>query len=203
MRYSTIKNFSRYACSSDGRLYRIVKKSGSVFFRELNSTVKQNGYIYNRLISDDGRRIVVQRGRLVLIAFKSDSYFDAAECDHINHDLTDNRVENLRWLSHRDNCRNRRYLGREKDREIYLVYDDGTVEFYQCRKTTNISSPTLSKILSGCHSQKYKCRGFYADRLFQQSEDVQRIVRESTVNSIADSMIFVGSDCSVHNIFDF
>lgn len=59
MRYSTIKNFSRYACSSDGRLYRIVKKSGSVSFRELNSTVNQNGYIYNRLISDDGRRIVV------------------------------------------------------------------------------------------------------------------------------------------------
>lgn len=186
---TTPRFFSRYRVDEDGRLFRVrFKKEGSITLFELNSKPKKNGYIYNRLTDDAGNVVTVQRGRLMLLAFADDSYFDGAESDHINRITTDNRIENLRWLSHRDNCCNRRYLGREKDRALYLVYDDGTVELYQCRKTTNICSPTLSRILSGSHSQKYKCIGFYADRLHQQSADVQRIVRDSTANSIADTL---------------
>ena len=185
----TPRFYSRYRVDEDGRLYTVSElQDGTIKLKQLRNQVGKSGYIYNRLYDDAGNRVTVQRGRLVLLAFADDSYFDGAECDHINHNTADNRVENLRWLSHRDNCRHRRYNGREKDRALYLVYNDGTVELYQCRKTTNICSPTLSRILSGSHSQKYKCIGFYADKLSEQSADVQRIVNDSTIDSIADTL---------------
>ena len=139
----------------------------------------------------------------MLLAFADDSYFDGAESDHINRITTDNRIENLRWLSHRDNCCNRRYLGREKDRALYLIYDDDTVQYYENRKCTNIPSPTLSRILSGKHSQKYKCRGFYYDKLHAQSDDVKQKVRMSVADAICDNLFF--KDCSgeMHKLFDF
>ena len=31
------------------------------------------------------------------------------QVDHINHDRSDNRIENLRWISNRDNCKNKSY----------------------------------------------------------------------------------------------
>ena len=112
----------------------------------------------------------------MLLAFAYDSYFDGAECDHINRNPLDNRLSNLRWVSHRDNCRNRSTVKKQKDRALYLVFDDGSVQFYGSRKTTNIPSPTLSRILNGKHSQKYKCRGFYWDDLEKQPKHIKDAV---------------------------
>lgn len=188
MTLQTITNFSRYMVDDFGSLYRITITDDAIKLNRISDRVGQSGYVYNTLIADDGRKHCVQRGYLMLLAFKFDSYFDGAECDHIDHDTTNNDVTNLRWLSHRDNCKHRRFRGREKDRMLYLIYDDGSVQFYQSRKHTNIPSPTLSRILSGRHSKKYKCRGFYYDRLHAQSDEVREKVRMTIADAVADSM---------------
>ena len=138
-----------------------------------------------------------------MAAFKSDTYFDGAECDHINRITTDNRLDNLRWSSHRDNCRNRQITHREKDRALYLIYDDGTVQYYEGRKQTNIPSPTLSRILYGAHSQKYKCRGFYFDKLHEQTDETKQKVRMSIADAICDNLFFKDCGGTYHKLFDF
>lgn len=197
--FSEIPNLSRYVVSNDGNLYR--RTNGKL--KQMTNNVNYNGYVCNYLIDDSGKRRYMQRGFVVLLAFYSDSHFDGAECDHISHVRSDNRLSNLRWLSHKDNCANRQFYGREKDRALYLIYDDDTVQYYENRKCTNIPSPTLSRILSGKHSQKYKCRGFYYDKLHAQSDDVKQKVRMSVADAICDNLFF--KDCSgeMHKLFDF
>ena len=56
---------------------------------------------------------VVNLGRLVLDAWEIEQTYDAegvlrTEVDHINHSPSDNRLENLRWATRKENIANRR-----------------------------------------------------------------------------------------------
>ena len=197
--FSSIPNFSRFVVSNDGNLYKRIDGK----LKQLKNSVNYNGYVCNYLKDDSGKRRYMQRGFLVLLAFYSDSHFDGAECDHISHIRTDNRLSNLRWLSHKDNCANRQFYGREKDRALYLIYDDCTVQYYENRRATNIPSPTLSRVLSGMHSKKYKCSGFYYDQLHAQSDEVKRKVRMSIADAISESLFFRDAQGRMHKLFDF
>ena len=119
-----------------------------------------------------------------MLAYKYDEYFDKAECDHIDRNTMNNNVENLRWVSHSANCKNRTRRKCERDRLLYLVYDNGEIQMYGHRQTTNIPSATLSRILSGKHSSKYKCIGFYWDRLHEQTTEVKQLVTDWVVNNM-------------------
>lgn len=169
----TIPNYSNYLITDKGTIYRLYQTEVGFLCAQLPTKTSYNGYINVCLTSDSNEKHWFNVGRLVLMAHKADSYFEGAECDHIDRDTTNNDVNNLRWVSHSDNCKNRRQRGKvEKDRPLYLIYDDGKVEMYCSRSTTNIPSATLSRILSGQHSQKYKCHGFYYNRLCEQSAEV-------------------------------
>ena len=167
----------------------------------MSDRINYSGYVINRLLDDFGKSQYVQRGHLMLLAFCNDSYFDGAEADHINRNTTDNRIENLRWVSHQVNCMNRRYTKHEKDRALYLIYDDGTVQFFESRKETGLPSPTLSRILSGSHSQKYKCRGFYFDKLHEQTDKVKQLVRLYMIDSLLSNICFKDKTGKVHYLF--
>jgi hypothetical protein len=42
--------------------------------------------------------------------------------DHINHNRSDNRIENLRLVTHQDNCKNRRHLTKTLSNTIGVYY---------------------------------------------------------------------------------
>ena len=70
--------------------------------RILTSELTRSGYL--RMAMGVGRRAQIHR--LVATAFIPNPK-DLPEADHLNHDRTDNRVENLEWKSKSANCRNR------------------------------------------------------------------------------------------------
>ena len=149
----TIPNFSNYLISHKGTIYRLYETEVGFLCAALPTHKSWNGYINVCLTSDRNEKQWFNVGRLVLMAHKPESYFSGAECDHIDHDPTNNDVRNLRWVSHSQNCKNRKpRINVEKDRPLYLVFDNGTVEMYCSRQTTNIPSPTLTRILRGSHS---------------------------------------------------
>ena len=51
------------------------------------------------------KTVTIIVGRAVLCAFDPDGWAIGMTVDHINHKIHDNRIENLQWLTHYDNCK--------------------------------------------------------------------------------------------------
>ena len=59
----------------------------------------------------NGKMIIVKPHRLVALAFHPETHDkERCEVDHINGDRTDNRAENIRWVTRSENRRNRSRL---------------------------------------------------------------------------------------------
>lgn len=84
--WKIVKDSPNYAVSSSGRVKRITANNGTAPGRILKPLIHKNGYIR---VSIDGKFRWVHR--LVLQAF--------TEVHHKNGDPSDNRLENLEWMT--------------------------------------------------------------------------------------------------------
>jgi hypothetical protein len=78
--------------------------------------VGKNGYIMWQLWKN-GKIIRHQAARWIAITYPEliqNEYFPGAVIDHINGDRTDNRPENLRWVTQKDNCNNPIAIARKR-----------------------------------------------------------------------------------------
>ena len=91
-----IEGYENYSVSSEGRVRN--DKSGRI----LRQSPNKCGYLQVRLF-DDGRGCTVRVHRLVANAFIPNPY-KLSDVNHINEDKNNNRVDNLEWMSHKDNC---------------------------------------------------------------------------------------------------
>jgi len=109
-----IQGFPDYTISRDGVITNI--KTGKVKKPTLN---QKTGYLFV-LLHDGGRKQNITVHRLLATHYIPNP--NGFRCvDHINRNKTDNRIENLRWVSHSDNkvntdCPPHRA---EEDRHVY------------------------------------------------------------------------------------
>lgn len=113
-----------YEASSGGRIRtkrRVVVKLCGFNKKEVKQTYKarilsgsvgRHGHISVQL-GFDGKKVNIQVGRLVLMAFVGMPQ-EGQECCHNNGIADDNRIENLRWDTHLANNRDRLKHGRYK-----------------------------------------------------------------------------------------
>jgi hypothetical protein len=98
--WATVKQCPRYEVSTFGRIRNA--KKGTVRAPYLNSCG------YERLrIQKKGDNVRFMIHRLVAEAFIPNDE-EKELIDHIDGDRTNNRVENLRWCTHSENCLNRK-----------------------------------------------------------------------------------------------
>lgn len=102
--WKPVAGFETYEVSDQGRLRN--KKTGRVF----TGATDAFGYKHVRLVSD-GSYFLKKVHRLVAEAFIENPESKPI-VDHINNDKTDNRAENLRWVTYSENCKN--YLESDK-----------------------------------------------------------------------------------------
>ena len=72
--------------------------------RILKPLKRKDGYLFV-ILSKNGELKTFKIHRLVAHMFV-DGYFDGAYVDHINTIRDDNRAENLRWVTPKENCNN-------------------------------------------------------------------------------------------------
>ena len=80
--------------------FTIRKKSNHY---EICESIESNGYVQVKLNAVSYlKHILIAKQFLV-----NDDAINKTEVDHINHDRIDYHIENLRWITHRQNCKNK------------------------------------------------------------------------------------------------
>lgn len=112
IRYKTVPN-ANIICSSDGKMYSYTKQSTLDPFnlKEICKYNKNsNGYGYLQGVYNDinGNKIQTSKHRIIAYAFGLiDDIHQKLDVDHINKITDDNRLENLRSISHKENLKTR------------------------------------------------------------------------------------------------
>jgi hypothetical protein len=98
-----IKYNVQYQISNKGE---VRKKNNDGTFKILKSSLMKIGYLKVSIKTDKGQTQFLIH-RLVCEAF-IDNPHNLTHIDHMDRDRTNNDVNNLRWCSHSDNCKNRK-----------------------------------------------------------------------------------------------
>ena len=135
IRYKTIPN-ANIICSSDGKMYSYTKKSTLVPFnlREICKNNKNsNGYGYLQAGYKDFNGNVIQTSKHRIIAYAFgliDNIHQKIDIDHINKITDDNRLENLRAITHKENLKTRDLGKRIKAIKKKAIIDTEQCELY-------------------------------------------------------------------------
>jgi hypothetical protein len=97
--FKKIQHYQLYSVSNLGNVRN--DKTGKM----LKQGLSPDDYKTVRLRGEDEKYVTKYVHRLVAIAFIP-NVLNKSEVDHINNDGKDNRVQNLRWASHQENCFN-------------------------------------------------------------------------------------------------
>lgn len=108
-----LRDFSGYYLSTSGKVYTTIKKgcrdksdiSKQTEFRELSPRPTKTGYLRVYLRRDStGKREDVYIHRLVAESFIPNPE-DLPEVNHIDSDVNNNCIDNLEWISRKDNLK--------------------------------------------------------------------------------------------------
>lgn len=96
--YYYIPGFSTYVCNLNGEVIRITTG------RTIHPTFVDGYYSYH-LQNDYGQHKYLRRGRMLCIVFKPVENMDELMIDHVNCIKTDDRLDNLEWVTNQENTR--------------------------------------------------------------------------------------------------
>ena len=99
--WKPIPNFSRYEASNFGRLKSLSYRRSGIP-RIMKPSPNEDGYLLTKLVNDDGNFKSIRAHRVVAIAFIPNPN-GKPEINHINGIKTDNRPENLEWVTMQEN----------------------------------------------------------------------------------------------------
>lgn len=114
MNYVKLDEFPNYEIYADSKIIRkeISKNGKTLKKRELFPTKAKNGYRTVRLMNKDGVMKQFYLHRLIWMAFNGEIP-EGYEIDHLI-DRSDNDLNHLRMVSHKDNCNNPKSIERYK-----------------------------------------------------------------------------------------
>ena len=135
-----INGYPNYLIYKDGRVF---SKKRNIF---LKASLSPAGYYRVRLYANKTNRLILVH-RLV-----GENYIpnpdNLPQVDHINRNKIDNRIENLRWVSHSDNIHNRGLFRNNTSGHINISKHDG--DWWYRNRRFNIRRTFKSKMDALC-----------------------------------------------------
>lgn len=125
-----------YAVSSEGNV-KSLNYNGTEKEKILKPVKRKGGYKIIGLCKD-GKRKQFLIHRLVLHVFNPEGYFEGADVDHINTDRSDNRFENLRWCTRKENINNQKTIENMKKRYNSQLLLDDCLQFYDVEELAEL-----------------------------------------------------------------
>jgi hypothetical protein len=98
--FEDMKGFNKYLINKQGQIY-------SKRYKQIIEPTDNNGYKWSQYVDDNGKRKKMSVHRLVALQYIPTDDI-TLEIDHIDRNRANNNVDNLRWVSHYDNCLNRK-----------------------------------------------------------------------------------------------
>lgn len=92
-----------YIVDSEGKIYSTHNNGRGKYHQELLQRMNSDGYM-EVTVGKNGHRKTRRVARIIATAFV-DNPLNLPEVDHINNIRTDNRAENLQWITHKDNVK--------------------------------------------------------------------------------------------------
>lgn len=166
-KYDNIPGIEGRYISRRGHLYTRFDKSGNITpridkkgdyiplkWRKCKVNSNQRGYLF-RQIKVNGKSKAYYIHRLVAMAYLPNPKQGQKEVDHIDNDVTNNKVSNLRWVSPKENVRHTYESGNrhslkmttEKILEMESMYRSG-VRICELTKIFQVGRTTVRKILN-------------------------------------------------------
>ena len=159
-----IPNYPEYSITTDGKVFTHKKNVGMgkgkvldySYKRELKPQLDRKGYLKIILESGTPRRRSTSIHRLVAETYLPNPH-NYGTVNHINEDKTDNRVENLEWMSNADNVE----YSQAKTRLIETPTGE-TIEITNltkwCREVLN--HPSSGTMLRTLRNPGTSCKGY-------------------------------------------
>lgn len=154
---SPIGNPGLYMITSHGRVYSNTRKGW------LSQTLSKNGYMKTevRSSSKETNRLSIGIDRLVAITFFGDKSNEGYVVNHIDGNKTNNHIENLEWVTRRENSRKsyhetgRPVTGKRTTalsdgdlKDIRDMYATGKYTYAQLGEIYNVRLQTISNIVN-------------------------------------------------------
>jgi hypothetical protein len=138
-----------YSVSNDGRVFSHIRN------RELKPKIDRYGYKVVSLYKDGKTRCFTVH-RIVAITFIPNP-FSKSSVNHINEIKTDNRVENLEWVTVKENdnhgTRNSRMSDTKSKKPVMQILPDGTIRYFKgvkdAGRQTGINRSNIAECCKG------------------------------------------------------
>lgn len=159
-----IQGYPNYSITVDGRIFSHKKPAGKgrgkvtdySYSRELKPQIDKKGYLKIILEQNTNRKRSTSVHRLVAETYiPNPNNYDTV--NHINEDKTDNRVENLEWLSNADNVvysKAKTRLIKTPSGEIIVIKNLAK----WCREVLNL--PSSGNMLRTLRKPGTTCKGY-------------------------------------------
>ena len=107
-----IKEYPKYYINEIGQVY------SSHINKNMRQQLQSNGYLSLFLVKDKKNHKAYTHRLLAEIFIPNPNNYPCI--DHINRNKLDNRLSNLRWVTHHMNCQNRKMTSRNINRTKYI-----------------------------------------------------------------------------------